>query len=146
VCQDSLPGIAELLCRPGSDWESFAPPLPNGAINDAIKRINWGPLPAGLIDLYRICNAGEGSLPFQPWTFVLWGIDTVADTREVEHYRAHYIEFLFFGSNGGGEYFGLDKLGHVFFMDTVAGEESIVVAAESFMEFAAKLGFGAVPG
>ena len=30
-----------------------------------------------------------------------------ADTREDEHDRTHYDQFVFFGSSGGGEYFGL---------------------------------------
>ena len=80
-------------------------------------------------------------MPFQPWNFVLWGIDSVSDTRENEHYRAYYDQFVFFGSSGGGEYFGLDKSGRVFFMDPIAGEESIIVAAESFDEFAEQIGF-----
>ena len=48
---------------------------------------------------------------------------------------------MFFGSNGGGEYFGLDPFGRVFIMDPVAGEESNIVVAQSFDDFVQQIGF-----
>jgi hypothetical protein len=135
-----MPRIADTLSRPGSDWKAFEPPLPADEIAEARELIGK-PLPDALIELYHECNAGEGSLPFQPWNFVLWGIEYVVQVREDEHYRKYYSPFVFFGSNGGGEYFGLDPSGRVFFMDPVAGEESNIVVAESFDEFVQHLGF-----
>ena len=135
-----MPRIADTLFRPGSDWKAFEPPLPADEIAEARELIGI-PLPDGLIELYHECNGGEGSLPFQPWNFILWGIEYVVQVREDEHYRKYYSPFVFFGSNGGGEYFGLDPSGRVFIMDPVAGEESNIVVAESFEEFVQHLGF-----
>lgn len=134
-----MPRITDTLSRPESDWRVYDPPLAEGQIADAARRIA-ARLPATLLELYRMCNGGEGSLPYQPWNFVLWGIDEAAELREHEHYRKYYGQFVFFGGNGGGEYFGLDPAGHVFFMDPIAGEESITVVASSFDEFARNIG------
>jgi hypothetical protein len=135
-----MPRIADTFSRPGSDWKAFEPPLPADEIAEARELIGRS-LPDGLIELYHECNGGEGSLPFQPWNFVLWGIEYVVQVRGDRHYRNYYSPFVFFGSNGGGEYFGLDPSGRVFFMDPVAGEESNIVVAESFDEFVQHLGF-----
>ena len=129
-----MPGIVGKLSREGSDWEGFEPPIPPNEIVEACELIGL-PLPAGLVELYHLCNGGQGSLPFNPWLFVLWGIEEVVMCREHEHYREYYNDFVFFGSNGGGEYFGLDPLGRVFMMDPIAGESSIVLLANSFDEF-----------
>lgn len=102
-----MPRIGEILSRDGSDWESFAAPLPPNEIAEARELISL-PFHQLLFDLYLECNGGEGSLPFQPWNFVLWGIEEVVELRAQEHYQKHYSHFVFFGGNGGGEYFGLD--------------------------------------
>ena len=114
--------------------------MPEGEIAEARQLIGL-PLPGGLIELYHECNGGEGSLPFQPWNFILWGIEYVVQVREDEHYRRYYSPFVFFGSSGGGEYFGLDLAGRVFIMDPVAGEKSNIVVAESFDDFVQQIGF-----
>ncbi|HWE97274.1 MAG TPA: SMI1/KNR4 family protein [Tepidisphaeraceae bacterium] len=132
--------IADTLARLGSDWKAFEPPLPADEIDEACRLIGRA-LPARLVELYHTCNRGEGSLPFQPWNFVLWGVEEVVEMREDEHYRKYYDHFVFFGSSGGGEYFGLDASSRVFIMDPVAGEESNIVVAESFAQFAEQIGF-----
>ena len=129
-----------MLSRSGSDWKAFEPPLPADEIAEACELIGRA-LPEGLIELYHGCNGGEGSLPFQPWLFILWGIEYVVQLREDKHYRKYYDSFVFFGSNGGGEYFGLEPSGRVFIMDPVAGEESNIIVAESFDEFVQHIGF-----
>ena len=134
----------DTLARPGSDWRQFDPPLPPGEIAKAVERIGRT-LPPGLLELYHACNGGEGSLPFQPWRFVLFGIDFVAELREDQYYRENYDRFVFFGTDGGGEYFGVDPSGRVFYMDAVAGEESIAVVADSFDEFARQIGIPPPP-
>ena len=98
------------------------------------------PLPESLIDLYRLCDGGECSLPFEPWNFVLWDLENVASLREHPHYRKYYNQYLLFGGNGGGEYIGFDaKLG-VFMMDPIAGEESIRILSPSFDAFIQSIG------
>jgi SMI1 / KNR4 family (SUKH-1) len=121
------------------DWQIIDPPVSEDTLQAAVKRIDF-PLPAAFIDFYRLCNGGEGSLPMEPWRFLLWRIEDVADLRYHEHYVKHYAQFAFFGSNGATEYFGIDKNQHVFFMDAVAGEESVVFVANTFGEFVAQLG------
>jgi hypothetical protein len=135
-----MPHIRDTLSRSGSDWKVFEPPLPADEITEARELIGRT-LPTGLVELYHECNGGEGSLPFQPWNFVLWGIEDVVQVREHEHYRKYYEPFVFFGTSGGGEYFGLDPSGRVFIMDPVAGEQSNIVVADSFDEFVQKIGF-----
>src|SRR5205085_2580698 len=122
-----------------SDWQIIDPPVSEDALQATVKRIDF-PLPAAFIDFYRMCNGGEGSLPMQPWRFLLWSIEEVADLRHHEHYAKHFAQFVFFGSNGVGEYFGIDKDQRVFFMDAVAGQESVVLVANTFDEFMAQLG------
>ena len=134
-----MPALAELLARADKDWRADAPPVPEAEFAAAIRRIGL-PLPDKLIELYRLCNGGEGSLPWQPWYFLLWGICFVADVRESEHHREHYDCYVFFGSNGAGEYFGINAEGRVFFMDAVAGEESITIYCGSFDEFVTHIG------
>jgi hypothetical protein len=90
--------------------------------------------------LYRICGGGEGSLPFQPWRFVLWDLENVVSLREHPYYREYHNQYLLFGTNGGGEYIGFDgKLG-VFMIDPIAGEESIVALSSSFDAFIQNIG------
>ena len=139
-CWYVMPRIADTLSRSGSDWKPFEAPLPADEIAEARELIGL-PLPGGLVELYHECNGGEGSLPFQPWNFVLWGIKYVVQVREDEHYRKYYEAFVFFGTSGGGEYFGLDPAGRVFIMDPIAGEESNIVVAQSFDEFVQRIGF-----
>src|SRR5688572_23669728 len=135
-----MPRIADTLFRPGSDWKAFEPPLPADEIAEARELIGI-PLPDGLIELYHECNGGEGSLPFQPWNFVLWGIEYVVQVREDEHSRKDSGSFVFFGRNGGGACCGLEPWGCVSSMEPVAGEESKSVVAESFEEVVQHLGF-----
>jgi hypothetical protein len=134
-----MPRITDTLARAGSDWKAFKAPLDADVIAEALVLIGR-PLPTGLIELYHTCNGGEGSLPVQPLNFVLWNLEFVVETREDLHYRKYYDQFVFFGTNGGGEYFGVDPAGRIFFMDPVAGEESIAVVAATFDEFAALVG------
>jgi hypothetical protein len=135
-----MPRIIDTLSRPGSDWKAFEPPLPADEIAEACELIGRS-LPEALIELYHECNGGQGSLPFQPWNFILWGIDYVVEVREDECFRKYYSPFVFFGTNGGGDYFGLDASGRVFIMDPIAGEESSLVVAQSFDEFVHHVGF-----
>jgi len=121
------------------NWIVLDPPISEEMLQAAVKRIGF-PLPFAFLNLYRKCGSGEGSLPFQPWRFVLWRIEEVADLREEAFYKKHYAKFLFFGSNGAGEYFGIDRNQSVFFMDAVAGIDSISTVAQTFEEFAAQLG------
>ena len=41
-------------------------------------------------------------------------------------------QFVFFGGNGAGEYIGINSDKRVFFMDAVAGEDSIKIIATDF--------------
>src|SRR4051812_47678081 len=112
--------IGDILSRHGSNWKVLQPPLTADVIADGLKRIGRA-LPEELIELYHECNGGAGSLPFTPWRFALWGLDFAVQVYEDEHYRSFYGPFVFFGTSGGGDYFGLDPSGHVFVMDPVAG-------------------------
>jgi hypothetical protein len=142
-----MPRIADTLTRPGSDWRFDCASLGDSAIQESTGRIGL-PLPPALVDLYRACNGGEGSLPFQPWTFVLWGIDEVADLRAHEHSRRYYTDLVFFGGDGGGDYFALNAAGQIILIDPIAGEESTRIVAESFDAFVQHVGtqpLGGVP-
>ena len=134
-----MSSLADLLSSEGKDWVAYAPPLSETEIEAAKRRIGR-PLPPTLLELYRLCNGGEGSLPRQPYYFALWDIQFVAEIREHEHYREFYDHFVFFGSNGAGEHFGIDGGGRVFFMDAVAGEASVEVYCTTFDEFIAEVG------
>src|SRR5262245_31437884 len=134
-----MSNLAGLLSSEEKDWAACAPPLSEIEIEAAKRRIGR-PLPPKLLELYLLCNGGEGSLPKDPYNFVLWGIEEVAETREHEHYREFYDRFVFFGGNGGGEYFGIDEAGRVFFMDPIGGEDSIEVYCTTFDEFIAEVG------
>ena len=125
------------------DWKFSEMPVSQHVLEAARERMNWN-LPQGLINLYQLGDRGEGSLRNQPWNFVLWGIQNVADLRNHVHYQSYYPDFLFFGGNGAGEYFGLDRQGQVFFMDPIAGEDSIIVSSKSMDEFIANLGLAPV--
>jgi SMI1 / KNR4 family (SUKH-1) len=134
-----MAGVADLLVGEKKDWSAHVTPRPEQEIESATRRIGLS-LPPKLLEMYRLCDGGEGSLPKQPYIFVLWGINEVAQLREDEHYREHYDRYVFFGGNGAGEYFGVDEAGRVFFMDAVAGEESITVYCDTFDEFVAQIG------
>jgi hypothetical protein len=135
-----IKNLRDLLTRPGSDWQFGEAPLKPEQIATLLKRMTF-PLPPSLIALYDLCNGGEGPLPFDPWTFVLWNLNAIADLREHPHYREFYGQLLFFGGNGAGAYFGFNSSGNVFYMDPIAGEKSAIVVADSFDEFAVKIGF-----
>lgn len=143
-----MSSIADYLARPDSDWRFYKPTLGADGVKAALSNLDQ-PLPAALVELYQACDGGEGSLPFQPWRFVLWGIEDVVALRKHPFYREYHSGLTFFGSNGAGEYFGIDKPGRIFFMDAVAGEDSIRYVAESFAEFLEHIGVlppGGVPG
>lgn len=76
----------------------------------------------------------------QPWTFILWGLNEVAEIREDEHYREVWDDFVFFGGNGGGEYIALDAKYRVISVDPIAGPESALILADTFEEFYVMLG------
>jgi len=134
-----MPSLTDLLGSTGKDWRAGAPAVADAEFAAALRRIGR-PLPGKLLELYRSHDGGEGPLPSEPYNFCLWGIGEVADRRESEHYRKHYDRYVFFGSNGAGEYFGIDDAGRVFFMDAVAGEGSIKVYSDTFDEFVAHIG------
>ena len=134
-----MSNLADLLSSEGKDWAAYAPPLSEMEIEAAKRRIGR-PLPLNLLELYRLCDGGEGSLRRQPYTFILWGIQFVAELREHEHYREFYDRFVFFGGNGAGDNFGIDEAGRVFFMDPIAGEDSIEIYCTTFDEFVAEIG------
>jgi hypothetical protein len=134
-----MSNLANLLSGGRKDWAAGTPPLSDIEIEAAKRRIGRR-LPPTLLELYRLCDGGEGSLPRDPYNFVLWGIQEVAETREHEHYREFYDRYVFFGGNGGGEYFGIDEAGRIFFMDPIAGEDSIEVYCATFDEFIAEVG------
>src|SRR6478672_7345010 len=134
-----MPGLGHLLASSGRDWCVGVLPVPEAVFAAAIRRIGR-PLPAKLQELYRLYDGGEGPLPMQPYNFTLWGNGDVAHLRESEHYRKHYDRHLFFGSNGAGEYFGVDDAGRIFFMDAVAGEGSITIYCDTFGEFVMHIG------
>ncbi len=134
-----MTNVAILLLRPGNDWHAYCPSLSAKEMADAWSIIGRT-MPGSLIELFELCNGGEGSLPFQPWNFMLWSLEEVVQIFEDAHYRKYFPGYVFFGSNGGGEYFGLDADGCVFFMDPIAGEQSVVVVATTFDEFIAHVG------
>ena len=131
--------LAELLSSEGKDWAADAPPLSDTEFEAAKRRIGRA-LPSGLLELYRLCDGGEGSLPRNPFNFVLWGIQEVAELREHEDYREYNDRFVFFGGNGGGEYFGIDEARRVVFMDPIDVEGSVQIYCSKFDEFIADIG------
>jgi hypothetical protein len=134
-----MTAIGDRLRHPNSDWEFHDTPLGIEAIATAQSRIRIQ-LPQSLIDLYRHCNSGTGSIPFDPWYFDLWGIDVVADLREHPHYREFYQDYVFFASSGGGCYFALDSSGSIYVIDPIAGADSRIKIADSFDEFIEAVG------
>ena len=134
-----MSNLADLLSGQGKDWVADRLPLSEIEIEAAKRRIGRQ-LPPTLLELYALCDGGAGSLPRDPYYFGLWGIKEVAETREHEHYRRYYDRYVLFGSSGGGVYFGIDEAGRVFFMDPIAGEDSIEVYSATFDEFIAEVG------
>jgi len=63
--------LADLLSSEGKDWATDAPPLSEIEIEGAKRRIGQ-PLPPKLLELYLLCNGGEGALRKEPYTFILW--------------------------------------------------------------------------
>ena len=100
--------LRSILTAANKDWVFTVPPLPAQILETMIPKIDWD-LPDELIAFYKLGNAGEGSLPKQPWLFVLWGVEEILDTRNNDHYREHFNDYLLFGSNGSGEYFGQEN-------------------------------------
>lgn len=65
----------------------------------------------------------------------MWNLDFVLTVRSDPHYRENFGNYLFFGSNGAGEYFGLSTCGRVFFIDPIAGEDSAEIYCDGVREF-----------
>ena len=120
--------MRNLLAKEGSDWRVYESALAEPKLQQALQQIKFVSVPPALVDFYRICNSGEGSLPFEPWTFVLWPIEEVVQLHQHPHYREYFTSYLFFGGNGAGEYFGLDQQQRIVMIDPIAGDESAVAS------------------
>ncbi|HOB76109.1 MAG TPA: SMI1/KNR4 family protein [Phycisphaerae bacterium] len=134
--------IAGLLRQPDRDWKPNPP-----ASEEEIARLRAAvrfQLPAEYIELLRFCNGGHGEVDAPPLLFFMDSIAEALEHNKVWNSEGRYLDFWFFGGNGGLETLGFDlRVGPphpIIMIDTIAGEESAEQIADSMADFIPKMG------
>jgi hypothetical protein len=98
-------------------------------------------LPSEYLSFLAHSNGGEGPLALQPYYFQIYSADDVARALEDRRHEEFFPGFVIMGSNGGGEYVGLDVRGSppwpvvALDMTNIDLDESVLVIAPSFAAF-----------
>jgi hypothetical protein len=105
-------------------------------------------LPIEYLDFLRFNNGGEGDLSTQPILFQLWSVDEVIESDKDLQVREFLPNFMFFGSDGANELFGI-KLNfndyRVFMIPMIVmDEEDVIIIAENFSNFVQQLGMESI--
>jgi hypothetical protein len=131
-------GISQFVQQSKGKWDQ-AEPATEADLHNIQLRFG-ARVPKDYLDFLRISNGGEGSLPVQPWWFVIWAAETIIE-RWIAYEMEEYIPgYLAFGSNGGGEAFVFnlnaatpERVYIMPFIGMEPGQEILV--ASSFKEF-----------
>lgn len=108
-------------------------------------------LPSEYLRFLAYSNGGEGPLGFQPYYFQIDPADDAALALEDRRHEEFFPGFIIIGSNGGGEYVGLDVRGSspwpvvALDMTNIDLDESVLVIASSFAAFIDLVGKEADP-
>ena len=109
-------------------------------------------LPSEYLDMLAHSNGGEGPLPVQPCYFQIDPADEAATALEDRRHEKFFPGFVIVGSNGGGEYVGLDVRGSAPWpvvaldMTNIDLSESVITIASSFATFVDLVGTDAGAG
>jgi hypothetical protein len=132
----------EFLSESGRIW------TPNPSASEAElellrNSVNFS-IPEEYLSFLKINNGGFGELDAEPLLFDLFSIKWAVEFNKNWHSENNFLDFWFFGSNGGLESIVLD-LRHeqnqpVVMIDVIAGEESAQQIASSMAEFILLIG------
>ena len=111
-----------------SNWKNYEFNKPYSG--DLVKEINGVPLPQQYIGFMKEHNGGEGDIG-ETWLvlFPLGELDEINKEYEVKNYLPGRI---IIGSNGGGEFYGIDSNGNYFNVPEMMDEEDITVLGNYF--------------
>ena len=111
-----------------SNWNDIAFNKPY--TGDPVERINGVNLPQQYIDFMKKHNGGEGDIG-ETWLVLipLEELDEINKDYETEEYLPGKI---IIGSNGGGEFYGIDSNGNYFNVPEMMDEEEITILGNDF--------------
>ncbi len=128
-----------LMLPPDRDWH--AAPRATEASLSRLVAASPIELPSEYLSFLAHSNGGEGPLALQPCYFQIYSADDVARALEDRRHEEFFPGFVIMGSNGGGEYVGLDVRGSppwpvvALDMTNIDLDESVLVIAPSFAAF-----------
>jgi hypothetical protein len=138
--------VSDVLCQIERRWIAEGP-ASEADIAELLKRAKVE-LPHEYIELLRLSNGGEGPLALPPLYFSLFPIRVcIALFHENQRSLQQFPSFVFFGSNGGGEYLAFDqRVGPpwaIVTIDPIAGPESAKQIAPNMATFVQAIGLEA---
>ena len=127
------------MIPPDRDWRA----APEATEASLARLVAASPieLPSEYLRFLVYSNGGEGPLGLPPYYFQIDPADEAALALEDRRHEEFFPGFVIIGSNGGGEYVGLDVRGSspwpvvALDMTNIDLDESVLVIASSFAAF-----------
>lgn len=94
-------------------------------VGEDIENINGVKLPKQYIEFMREHNGGEGDIG-ETW-FVLYSMEELQEMNDLYEISDVLPEHIIIGSNGGGEFYGINSDGYYFNVPDIIEKEEITV-------------------
>lgn len=104
-------------------WEEFEFNAPY--IGEITEQINQVALPKDYVDFMRKHNGGEGNIG-ETW-LVLYPLEELQEINDDYETKCFLPNHIIIGSDGGGEFYGIDKEGNYFNVPMLMDEDDIVL-------------------
>ena len=102
-----------------------------------ITEINGIKLPWQYIDFMKKHNGGEGDLG-ETW-FVLYRLEELQEVNDEYRVQEFLPGHILIGSNGGDEFYGIDKDGNYFNVPSLMCEDDITLLGDDFDQLPDKI-------
>lgn len=104
-------------------WEEFE--FNATYIGEITEQINQVALPKDYVDFMRKHNGGEGNIG-ETW-LVLYPLEELQEINDDYETKCFLPNHIIIGSDGGGEFYGIDKEGNYFNVPMLMDEDDIVL-------------------
>ena len=94
-------------------------------IGEITEQINQVALPKDYVDFMRKHNGGEGNIG-ETW-LVLYPLEELQEINDDYETKCFLPNHIIIGSDGGGEFYGIDKEGNYFNVPMLMDEDDIVL-------------------
>lgn len=101
-------------------------------IGKEINKINNIDLPRQYVEFMKEHNGGEGDID-ETW-FILYPIDKLQEMNDLYEISDVLPGHIIIGTNGGGEFYGIDSDGYYFNVSSMFDEEDIILFSNDIDE------------